>query len=128
MMKIEKLVHLSMNQAIEQVSEALKKAQFGVLTRIDFDQKIKEKLGKDLPQTVVLGVCNPALAYEAYQKDPRMLLLIPCNVAFEAKSEGILVSMIRPTEMLKQLNVPELKGMAEEADSSLMKALESIGA
>ena len=125
-MKFEKKISGSFDSAILTVTEALKKVQFGILTRIDFDQKIKEKLGKELPRTTILGACNPALAYEAYLNDPNMLLLIPCNVVVEQKTDGVNVSVIKPSEMLKQLNAPHLKAMAEKADHILQEAIQSM--
>lgn len=107
------------------VTEGIKTAGFGVLTRIDFDQKIKEKLGQDIPKTVILGACNPHLAYSAYLKTTDVALLIPCNVVVREKSPGIIVvEAMRPTKMLEFL--PSLNhdtAEIESAEDALVQAI-----
>ena len=88
---------------------------------------MKEKLDKDVRPTVILGACNPGLAYEAYSRDPDMLLLVPCNVTLEQISPTeVKVGIIKPTSMLKSLNRPDLTAMAVEADGILEKALNTL--
>lgn len=123
----EKHIQATLTEAEEKVTNVLKNHGFGILTKIDFAAKMKEKLDKTVRPTVILGACNPSLAYEAYSQDPNMLLLVPCNVTLEQISPGaIKVSIIKPTSMLKTLERPELIAMAKEADSILEKALQQL--
>ena len=124
---LEKTITATLQQAEEKVTEVLKQKGFGILTKIDFAAKMKEKLGKDVRPTVILGACNPGLAYEAYSRDPDMLLLVPCNVTLEQISPTeIKVGIIKPTSMLKSLNRPDLSAMAQEADGILDQALQLL--
>jgi uncharacterized protein (DUF302 family) len=124
---LEKTITATLQQAEEKVTEVLKQKGFGILTKIDFAAKMKEKLGKDVRPTVILGACNPGLAYEAYSRDPDMLLLVPCNVTLEQISPTeIKVGIIKPTSMLKSLNRPDLSVMAQEADGILDQALQLL--
>jgi uncharacterized protein (DUF302 family) len=124
---LEKTITATLQQAEEKVTEALKQKGFGILTKIDFAAKMKEKLDKDVRPTVILGACNPGLAYEAYSRDPDMLLLVPCNVTLEQISPTeVKVGIIKPTSMLKSLNRPDLTAMAVEADGILEKALNTL--
>ena len=111
---IEKNLNTTMQLAEEKVTDTLKQFGFGILTKIDFSAKMKEKLGKEVQPTVILGACNPALAYEAYSQDKNMLLLVPCNITLEQ------------TSMLKSLERPELIAMAKEADAVLEKAMQQL--
>jgi uncharacterized protein (DUF302 family) len=124
---LERIITATFQQAEEKITEALKQKGFGILTKIDFAAKMKEKLGKEVRPTVILGACNPGLAYEAYSRDPDMLLLVPCNVTLEQISPTeIKIGIIKPTSMLKSLNRPDLTQMAQEADLILDQALKSI--
>ena len=101
---IRKTIAGEMNEIIERVTEAIKPAGFGVLTRIDFDQKMKEKLGESVPRTVILGACHPRLAYEAYKKNTDVTMLVPCNIVVREVGPGkFAVEAIRPSAMLSFL-------------------------
>lgn len=113
----EATLSMPLEAAIEKTTEALKSEGFGILTRIDFDQKIREKLGHDLPRTAILGACNPGFAYEGYQMDPRMLLLVPCNVVVEeTSSQKCTVKLIRPSAMTECLHSEQMTRMAQKID------------
>jgi uncharacterized protein (DUF302 family) len=123
----EKTITATMQQAEDKITEVLKEKGFGILTKIDFSAKMKEKLGKEVRPTVILGACNPSLAYEAYSRDQNMLLLVPCNVTLEQVTPNeIKIGIIKPTTMLKSLERPELIDMAKEADEILDQALNKL--
>ena len=112
---------------IERVTETLKQIGFGILTRIDFDQKIKEKLGHTLPRTAILGACNPSFAYEAYTHDRDMLLLVPCNVVIEETSNSTVeVRMVKPSILIEALNSEKLLGLSTQVDQTLENALRTL--
>ncbi len=119
-LSFEKTIKGSMAIVEEKVTDALKMNGFGVLTKIDFAAKMKEKLDKNIRPTLILGACNPSLAFEAYSQDPNMLLLVPCNVTLEQVSDSeVKVSMIRPSAMIKTLGKNNLTEMAKPADDIL---------
>jgi|GEM_PF-286580 len=116
-----------MDSAIERVTEALKAQAFGVLTRIDLHAKVKEKLGKDLRPVVILGACNPGLAYEAYCLNSDVASLLPCNAVLRDVGYGrISVEIAKPSALMKFLGDEKLVAMALDADARLRKALESL--
>ena len=126
-LSLETTLNLPFDSAIEKTTEALKKEGFGVLTRIDFDQKIKEKLGHSLPRTAILGACNPNFAYEGYRKNPDMLLVVPCNVVIEELEKGrSKIRMVKPSSMVKALDSPELVAMASQLDEILVRVSKSL--
>jgi len=86
--------------AIEKATEALKAEGFGVLTRIDVQATLKEKLGKDFRPYVILGACNPALAHRVLSTNPIVGLLLPCNVTVEERTDGVWVSIVNPDVMI----------------------------
>ncbi len=126
-LSLETTLNLPFDSAIEKTTEALKAEGFGVLTRIDFDQKIKEKLGHHLPRTAILGACNPGFAYEGYTKNPDMLLLVPCNVVVEdLGKDQSRIRFIKPSAMVKALDSSEMSKMAEQVDQVLDKVRRSL--
>ncbi len=111
----------------QRVTEFIKEAGFGVLTRIDFDQKIKEKVGETIPRTIILGACNPKLAFEAYTQTTDMALLVPCNIVVrELADKKIMVEAIRPSAMLNFLPEVKLAEKAQAIEEALEKAIARI--
>ncbi|HWQ84307.1 MAG TPA: DUF302 domain-containing protein, partial [Anaerolineales bacterium] len=114
-------VHLDLpyDAAVERVVAALKSEGFGVLTRIDVKATMKEKLDQDFRPYVILGACNPPLAFKALSTDPLMGLMLPCNVTVEADpAGGSLARLVNPETMLATGNLREnenLRAVAEEA-------------
>ncbi len=116
----------TVDRAIERVTKALGAEGFGILTRIDMHSKIKEKTGKDLIPTVILGACNPNLAYEAYTANSDVASLLPCNAVIREVSPGkISVELVKPTAMMQILGDPKLAALAQEADTRVERALKN---
>ena len=112
---------------VAKVTEKLKDQGFGILNRIDLHTKIKEKINKDIRPTVILGACNPQLAYEAFLENPDVASLLPCNAVIRDIGEGrVSVELAKPTFMMKMLGDLKLVDLAKEADRRLSVALSEI--
>ncbi|MGZ3743924.1 MAG: DUF302 domain-containing protein [Pseudobdellovibrionaceae bacterium] len=117
----------TVDQICEKVIEAIKPIGFGILTRIDFDQKIKEKLGENIPKTVILGACNPKLALEAFKQSTDVALLIPCNIVVRETSPGkVIIEAMRPTQMLEFLKEIQRSDSVVSAEENLKRAILSL--
>lgn len=114
----------SMDQAIERATKALAAEGFGILTRIDMHSKIKEKTGKDIVPTVILGACNPNLAFEAYTANSDVASLLPCNAVVREVAPGkISLEYAAPSGMMRILGDQKLTELAKEADTRIQRAL-----
>lgn len=118
---------VSYQEAVEQVTAALKEQGFGVLTEIDVTATLKKKLDADFRQYVILGACNPTLAYRALQTELDLGLLLPCNViVYQADDGQTVVSIIDPAAMMNFVNNPELDMVASEARAKLEKVIQKL--
>ena len=114
------------DHAIERATKALAAEGFGILTRIDMHSKIKEKTSKDIIPTVILGACNPNLAYEAYTANSDVASLLPCNAVIREVAPGkISVELVKPTAMMQILGDAKLAELAREADGRIERALQN---
>ena len=117
---------------VERASAALKEEGFGVLTRIDVRRAFAEKLGKEFRPYVILGACNPALAYRALGRRPDAGLLLPCNVVVEEPTPGrCVVRVVNPAEMMRPGGLdrdPELAEVGKEADTKLRRVVDALRA
>jgi Uncharacterized conserved protein len=125
---IRKTVPLPYEKALEKARAVLKENGFGVLTEIDIKEKLKEKLDVDFKRYMILGACNPPLAYRALQAEPEIGLLLPCNViVYEQGENQSVVSAADPEVMLGIVEGNEkLNAVAAEAKRLLTKAIESM--
>ena len=114
----------TLDHAIERAIKALGAEGFGILTRIDMHSKIKEKTGKDIVPTVILGACNPMLAYAAYTANSDVASLLPCNAVVREIAPGrISLEFAKPSGMMQMLGDTGLAELAREADAKIERAL-----
>lgn len=113
--------------AIEKATAALKEEGFGVLTEIDVKATLKKKLDADFRRYVILGACNPNLAYQALQNELEIGLLLPCNVIVYELEEGqSVVSIMDPLLMVDVAKSASLQEAATEAESRLARVIETL--
>jgi uncharacterized protein (DUF302 family) len=120
---------LDYDAAIGAVIEALKSEGFGVLTTIDVQATLKQRLGADMPPYVILGACNPPLAHRALTAEPEIGLLLPCNVIVYMDASGqTTVSAIDPEAQFTLVGRADLAPLAQEVSARLRRALEKLPA
>jgi len=112
--------------AIAKVTEELKKEGFGVLSKIDIQAKVKEKLGKEMDRYVILGACNPGFAFEALEAEQEIGLLLPCNVIVYEKEGKVIVSAILPTVAMGFISNPKLQCVAEKVEPNLKMVIDRL--
>jgi uncharacterized protein (DUF302 family) len=124
-----KAVDLPYKDAVEKARAALKEEGFGVLCEIDIKEKLKEKLDVDFRNYVILGACNPPLAYKTLQQEINIGLLLPCNViVYEADEPGkSVVAAIDAKAMLSVVgNNPTLDAVATEVNEKLKRVVAQL--
>ena len=125
---IRKAVPLSYDEAVAKTKSALQEQGFGVLSEIDMKEKLKEKLDVDTKRYVILGACNPPLAWKAMQAEPEIGLLLPCNViVYETEDGGSVVSAVDPDSMLSVVGEnATVAEVARDAKQRLERAIAAI--
>lgn len=122
-----KRVDLPYEEAVEQVTAALKEEGFGILSEIDMSATLKQKLDVDFPRYVILGACNPPLAHEALRKEIEIGSLLPCNVVvYDDQAGGSVISAVDPRTMLGVVQNTELEPIGDEVAERLQRALNSL--
>ena len=115
-------------EAAARVRAALREQGFGVLTEIDVQATLREKLGEEMGEYLILGACNPPLAHRALATDISIGLLLPCNVVIRAESGQTVVEALDPMTMVAVTGEPTLTAVAEEATGRLRAALAALPA
>ena len=120
------LPEVGFEEAVARTRAALALEGFGVLTEIDVRATMRKKLGEEMDDYLILGACNPPLAWRALGEEPAIGALLPCNVVVARTPEGVEVSAVDPRAMFEVVGRPEIAGVADEVRGKLVRALEAL--
>ena len=122
-----KIVSVPFDEAIEQVTEALKKNGFGILSTIDVKTTLKNKIDVDFRPYTILGACNPQFAYQALQSEDKIGTMLPCNVVVQQTDDGrVEVSAVDPVASMQAIENPALGGIARQVQALLKGTIENL--
>ena len=114
-------------QAVEAVRAALADAGFGIVTEIDLQATLKQKLDVDVEPQVILGACRPALAHQAIQHEPSIAAVLPCNVVVRSVGETTTkVEAFDPDALVRLAGGSALEALAADAKARLQAALTAL--
>ena len=107
------------DQLVPRVKQALKDEGFGVMSEIDVQAALKEKLGVERGRYLIIGACNPQLAHKALEAEPDLGVFLPCNVIVYEADDGTHVSAVDPQSMLDPINNPVLERDRRRGEGAL---------
>ena len=122
-----KTIPASFDDAVKNVTEALKSEGFGVLTEIDMKATLKKKLDIDFYNYKILGACNPPFAYKALQAEDKIGTMLPCNVIVQEKDGGLVeIAIVDPVASMKAIENDELHEIATEISAKLRRVIDKL--
>ena len=119
---------MAVPDTVNAVTSELKKRGYGVLSNIDVRKIIKEKLGEEMTNYVILDICNPGHAKTALDAHKELGLILPCKITVYQESTKTLVSLFRPTEAIKVTGFEDLQPLAREVEHQLKEAVDAVAA
>jgi uncharacterized protein (DUF302 family) len=125
--RIQKKTELTFDEALARLPGALQHEGFGVLTQIDVQETLKQKIGADFRRYRILGACNPKLAYRALSAELEVGVMLPCNViVYEGDDGKAVICAIDPMATIAATH-PGLNVIAGEVKFALQRALTLVG-
>lgn len=122
----EIVTDLAFDEAVARCRAELAREGFGVLTEIDIQAKLKEKLGVEVERNLILGACHPPSAHRALQAMPEVAVLLPCNVAVAVENGRTVVRAMNPEGAMKTLGNPALDEVAAGVGAALRRVLTAV--
>lgn len=116
------------DEVIDEVSLALEQEGFGILSDIDVETTLKEKLNVDVDRYRILGACNPALAHRGLTEEPALGTLLPCNVVVYEANDEVVLSAVDPDQLLAVKEHPELEEIATTVRERFQRVLTGVDA
>lgn len=127
MYHFSRIVDCSFDEAIAQVTEALREEGMGILTEIDVQSAFKKKLDIKFRPYKILGACHPQVAYQMLQTDDKAGVLYPCNVVVQEHEDGrVEVSAVDPLMMFLTLHSPRAKEIAIDASQKMQRMINRL--
>jgi len=117
------------DKVVSKTREVLKDNGFGVLTEIDVQASLKEKLGESIERYLILGACNPQLAHRAVSANKQIGLLLPCNVVVREDADNpatVHIEAMNPQLMVEVADDPALSPIADQATRQLEAAISTL--
>jgi uncharacterized protein (DUF302 family) len=124
---LSKKIPGTFTQAIEKVTEELRKEGFGIITTIDLRETFKKKIDVDFRKYTILGACNPRFAYEALLTEDRIGVFLPCNVVVQQhENDEVEISIINPEELMNGMHDLNLQTFATEIRAAMQNVLNRL--
>jgi len=124
---ISKTIKSNFDEAIQHVTETMKTEGFGVVSTINLQGKLKEKIDVDIQKYVILGVCNPGFAYKSLQLENKVGAMLPCNVIVQELEDGkIEIAAVDPVESMKGIPNQKLGAVLGEVRVLLQRAIDKL--
>lgn len=121
-----KSLDLPMEQAVEKTVAALKSHGFGVLTKIDVQATLKEKIGAAFHPYVILGACNPKMAFQALTAEDKIGTMLPCNVIVQQRNGKTEIAAIDPVASMAAVENDALAPVAQQVRAQLKSVIEGL--
>jgi uncharacterized protein (DUF302 family) len=122
-----KTLHCSFDEAVRRVTDALKKAGFGIITEIDVKDTFRKKLGIDYRNYRILGACNPVIARDALEVEDKIGTMLPCNVVIQDLGDSkVEVAAIDPVASMAAVENTALQGSARKVADMLKSVIASL--
>lgn len=121
-----KSLDVPLEKAVQRVTDVLKAHGFGILTKIDVQSTLKEKIGAEFHPYVILGACNPKMAYQALEAEDKIGTMLPCNVIVQENGGRTEVAAVDPVASMQAIDNPNLAEIAAKVRTELKAAVEAL--
>ena len=112
-----------LTQLTADLERAVTRHKFGVLGVHDLKAKMAEKGVPFARECRIFEVCNPHQAKKVLEANLEISTALPCRISVYEEGGRTKLATIRPTALIGLYPNPELRGVAEEVEETLIQIM-----
>jgi uncharacterized protein (DUF302 family) len=121
------LVKLSSDKSVNEVAAALQAAvqanHFGVMQVNNLKETMQKKGVEFARECLIFEVCQPQQAKKVLDEDMSVSTALPCRISIYEEGGRTILATLKPTTLLAMFNTPQLKGVAQEVENTIIKIM-----
>ena len=121
------LFKLSTDKSLSEAAAALQAAvqanRFGVMQVHNLKETMAKK-GVDFGrECLIFEVCQPQQAKKVLEENMSISTMLPCRISLYEEGGKTILASLKPTALLAMFNVPQLEGVAQDVEESIIKIM-----
>jgi uncharacterized protein (DUF302 family) len=121
------LVKLSTDKTVSEAAAALQTAvqanQFGVMQVHNLKETMAKKGVEFARECLIFEVCQPRQAKKVLDQNMGVSTALPCRISIYEEDGKTILATLKPTTLLAMFNAPQLKGVAQEVEDTIVKIM-----
>jgi uncharacterized protein (DUF302 family) len=96
---------------------------FGVMHVHNLKETMAKKGVAFAHECLIFEVCQPQQAKKVLEENMSVSTALPCRISIYEEGGKTVLATLKPTILLAMFNTPQLKGVAQEVETTLMKIM-----
>jgi uncharacterized protein (DUF302 family) len=121
------LVRMSANKTVSEAAAALQVAvqanHFGVMQVHNLKETMTKKGVEFARECLIFEVCQPQQAKKVLDQNMSVSTALPCRISIYEEGGKTMLAALKPTTLLAMFNTPQLDGVAQEVEATIVKIM-----
>lgn len=122
------LIKLSTNKTVTAAAASLQAAvaanHFGVMQVHDLKETMNKKGVDFAHECLIFEVCQPQQAKKVLDENMSVCTALPCRISVYEEGGKTILATLKPTTLLALFHTPQLKGVAQEVEDTILKIMQ----
>ena len=121
------LVKISTDKTVSEATVALQAAvhanHFGVMQVHNLKETMAKKGVEFARECLIFEVCQPQQAKKVLDQNMSVSTALPCRISIYEEAGKTMLATLKPTTLLAMFNAPQLEGVAQEVEDTIIKIM-----
>jgi len=123
------LIKLPTEKTVSEAAAALQVAvqanHFGVMQVHNLKETMNKKGVEFARECLIFEVCQPQQAKKVLDQNMSVSTALPCRISVYEEGGKTILATLKPTTLLALFNTPQLKGVAQEVEDTIVKIMKA---